>query len=201
MKIIIITCILFLSVACGIKYAANTTTNIHSDSDQFVYDTNYVANQFRNPVGNPPGKGYYDAQSFMKNTHLGEDWNGTGGGNSDLGDTIYACANGYVRFAEDVYGGWGNVVRVLHQLPRGNKYIQVESLYAHCDTIFVKKHTYVKIGTPIGTIGTAHDIYPAHLHFEIRHNVEMEIGGGYSPDTSGFLNPKMFIKEFNKGNL
>ena len=167
----------------------------------FVFDTNYIATRFRTPVGNPPGVGYYDAQPFMRNTHLGEDWNGNGGGNSDLGDTVYACANGYVHFAEDIKGGWGNVVRILHKLPKRSMYKEVESLYAHFDRVWVKKDTYVKIGTPIGTIGTAHNIYPAHLHFEMRHRTSMEIGGGYSTDTTGFLNPKAFIKAFNKNGF
>jgi len=190
---------IFLVIAsCGVR--KSQSNNSPDQNIAFVFDSAYTATKFRNPVGNPPGKNYYDAQSFMKNTHLGEDWNGTGGGNSDLGDTIYACANGYVNFVHDVRGGWGNVIRILHQLPSGNKYPFVESLYAHCDTVFVKQDTYVKIGTPIGTIGTAHGIYPAHLHFEMRHNTKMEIGGGYSSDTSGYLNPNVFIKEFNKAN-
>lgn len=197
---------IFMGAIAGLMMCGTMQHTVIVNSDgsnnekQFVFDTNYVATRFRNPVGNPPGKGYYDAQSFMKNTHLGEDWNGNGGGNTDLGDTVYAAANGYVNFAENVHGGWGNVVRILHQLPKGNKYPQVESLYAHFQTVFVKPETYVKIGTPIGTIGTAEGIYPAHLHFEMRHDVTMEIGGGYSQDTSGYLNPKLFIKEFNQKN-
>jgi murein DD-endopeptidase MepM/ murein hydrolase activator NlpD len=131
---------------------------------------------------------------------LGEDWNGTGGGNSDLGDTVYAAANGYINFAENIGGGWGNVIRILHQLPKKNRYLQVESLYAHFQQIFVKADTYIKMGTPIGTIGTADGKYPAHLHFEMRHDVTLDVGGGYSTDTTGYLNPKVFIKEFNQLN-
>jgi murein DD-endopeptidase MepM/ murein hydrolase activator NlpD len=182
-------------IGCGtVNKTVRSNDSIQNDSDKgFVYDTNFVAIKFRSPVGNPPGKNYYNAQGFMRNTHLGEDWNGNGGGNTDLGDTVYACANGYVKFAEDIHGGWGNVVRILHQLPEKDKWKEVESLYAHFNEVFVKPDTYVKIGAPIGTIGTAHGIYPAHLHFEMRHNVNMEIGGGYSKDTTGFLNPKEFL--------
>lgn len=193
LAVFIFLIVLFLS--CGTINKTVSTSDSSKTDRTFVYDTNYIATKFRKPVGNPPGFGYYDAQPFMRNTHLGEDWNGNGGGNSDLGDTVYACANGYINFAEDVKGGWGNVVRILHQLPKGNSYKEIESLYAHFDTVFVKKGTYVKIGTPIGTIGTAHGIYPAHLHFEMRHNVSMDIGGGYSSDTTGFLNPKEFISK------
>lgn len=182
-------------LGCGSKNVHHPTQSFSSEPD-FIFDSAYIATRFRLPIGNPPGKGYYDAQSFMKNTHLGEDWNGTGGGNSDLGDTIYACANGYVHFAEDIYSGWGNVIRILHVLPAGKKWKQVESLYAHMDTLLVKAGTYVHIGDPIGTIGTNHGHYYAHLHFEMRHDVNMEVGGGYSSDTTGFLEPKKFIKEF-----
>jgi len=71
-----------------------------------------VANQFDYPVGKPDAKGYYNAQKFGVNLHLGEDWNAVTGGNSDLGDPIFSIANGFVDFAEDVGGGWGNVIRI-----------------------------------------------------------------------------------------
>jgi len=47
----------------------------------------------------------------------------------------------------------------------------------------------------IGTIGTANGSYLAHLHFEIRDDLELPIGGGYSSDIEGYLNPTEFIKE------
>lgn len=164
----------------------------------FQYDRLYLADGFDFPVGKPDAKGYYNAQGFTKNNHLGDDWNGLSGGNTDLGDTIYAIGNGYVTFAEDIYGGWGNVIRILHKLPPGADYEYVESLYAHADTIFVKPEQYVRKGDAIGTIGNNHGVYYAHLHLEIRHNVNMEIGGGYSTDTTGFLDPTSFIKKNRK---
>jgi len=54
-----------------------------------VESINY-ANRFDFPVGKPDAKGYYNAQIFGKNNHLGDDWNGANGGNSDLGEPIYA---------------------------------------------------------------------------------------------------------------
>ncbi|PTX58374.1 peptidase M23-like protein [Kordia periserrulae] len=156
----------------------------------FEQNPAFRANSFDFPVGKPNAKGYYNAQKFTENNHLGEDWNGTGGGNSDLGDAVYAIGNGYVKFAENAGSGWGNVIRIVHQY-NGNYY---ESLYAHCDTIFVKKGTFVPKGMQIGTIGNADGAYYAHLHLEIRDDIFMEIGGGYSTNTSGFLNPTTFIK-------
>ncbi|MCH2196206.1 M23 family metallopeptidase [Kordia sp.] len=111
-----------------------------------------------------------------------------------LGDPIYVIGNGYVTFAEDYGGGWGNVIRVVHKY-KGNYY---ESLYAHCDKISVKKGSFVTKGMQIGTIGNADGVYYAHLHLEIRDDIFMEIGGGYSKNTKGFLDPTKFIKSNRK---
>jgi len=197
MKFITLIAALLLLQACR-DAASQRPEQSFSPSDEFVYDTAYRASRFDFPVGKPDAKGYYNAQKFGKNTHLGDDWNGLGGGNTDLGDTVYAIANGYITFAEDIYGGWGNVVRILHQLPPGKPYDQVESLYAHLDTIFAQPQSYVRIGTPVGTIGTNHGQYYAHLHLELRHIAGLPIGGGYSTDTTGYLDPTRFIKANRK---
>ena len=139
-----------------------------------------IADHFDFPVGKPDAKGYYNAQSFGENNHLGDDWNANTGGNTDLGDPIYSIANGIVSQAYDAGGGWGNIIRVVHILPDESK---VESLYAHCDEIKVAKGDRVKIGDQIGTIGDAHGAYYAHLHFEIRSKIGLPLGGGYSATT------------------
>lgn len=159
--------------------------------DSVTFSKNFIAHTFDYPVGRPNTNGYYNAQKFQENSHLGEDWNAVTGGNSDLGDPIYAIANGYIKFATNEKGGWGNVIRILHKLPNG-KFI--ESLYAHCDTILVKENEWVKKGDKIGTIGTANGLYLAHLHFEIRDDVNLPIGPGYSNNTEGYLHPTNFIK-------
>lgn len=153
--------------------------------------------RFDYPVGvNGTSKGYYNAQGFGKNNHLGDDWNGTGGGNTDLGDTVFAIASGYITQAEDLYGGWGNVVRIVHFLPKEHLNAPaVESLYAHLNEFFSKKDTWVEKGEPIGTIGDAHGQYYAHLHLEIRSKAGLPLGGGYSLDTTGYLNPTTFIRD------
>ncbi len=186
--IIILTCILIL--ACKEK------TQLHKTNKIAVIDAPvFLATAFDFPVGKPDAKGYYNAQSFGENRHLGDDWNGVNGGNSDLGDPIYNVANGIVVEAKNHEGGWGNVIRIRHTLP-SNK--QVESLYAHCDTILVKKGDRVAKGTKIGTIGTANGIYLAHLHFEIRSEIGKPLGGGYAENTSGYENPTVFIKNHRR---
>ncbi len=163
-----------------------------TDVAEIEFDVAYLSDGFDFPVGIPDAAGYYNAQGFGKNNHLGDDWNANTGGNTDLGDPVFAVSNGYVKNAEDIRGGWGNVIRILHKLPNGE---MVESLYAHCDTVLVKQGDWVKRGDPVGTIGTAHGIYYAHLHFEMRSNTTMGIGGGYSANQTGYLDPTEFINE------
>lgn len=177
------------------KAQENKTKTEHQNSTRISFQTPYIATAFDYPVGNPNGKGYYNAQAFGKNNHLGDDWNAVTGGNSDLGDPIYVIANGYAKFAEDIGGGWGKVIRVVHQLPNGKTY---ESLYAHCDSILIKADTWLKKGEQIGTIGNANGQYYAHLHLEIRSDINLPIGGGYSTNQTGYLDPTVFIKKHRK---
>ena len=154
--------------------------------------TEYIADGFDYPVGKPNSKGYYNAQPFGKNTHLGDDWNGLGGGDTDLGDPIFTTAHGKVVYAENFGGAWGNVLRIVHFLPDSTK---VESLYAHCDEIMTAAGKWVKRGEQIGTIGNNNGGYPAHLHFEMRDDITLPVGKGYSSDQKGYLNPTAFIKK------
>ncbi|NLN33405.1 MAG: M23 family metallopeptidase [Flavobacteriaceae bacterium] len=181
-QLIILLSLFLLSCQSGEENVQNAISENRNPAE--------LADGFDFPVGKPDGEGYYDAQHFGDNHHLGEDWNGTGGGNTDLGDTIFSIANGKVSVAKDFKGGWGNVIRIVHEFPSGKK---VESLYAHCDEIFVEKNQFVKRGQPIGTIGTADGKYLAHLHFEIREVVGMPLGNGYSENKNGYVNPSKFI--------
>jgi len=152
----------------------------------------FKADGFDFPVGKPNAEGYYVAQDFRANNHLGEDWNGRGGGNTDLGDPVYAIADGYVKLAKEFKSGWGNIIRMVHYLEEPPYYI-VESLYAHCDEIYVTKGQTVKRGDLIGTIGNVKGLYSAHLHLEMRSNVMLPIGTAYSKKTEGFMDPTDFI--------
>ena len=160
----------------------------------FKNNPEYVSNGFDFPVGKPDAKNYYNAQKFQENNHLGDDWNGVGGGNSDLGDAIYAIGNGYISEVKDYSGGWGNVLRIVH-LKNNTLY---ESLYAHCDTILVSENQFIKKGDKIATIGNNSGQYWAHLHLEVRDSVNLDIGPGYSNDISGYLDPTQFIKKNRK---
>ena len=157
----------------------------------FSLHQGFIAEGFDFPVGSPNAKGYYNAQKFGKNNHLGDDWNGAGDGNTDLGDDVFSVANGYVSEVYDAGTGWGNVVRIIHQTSE-NTY--VESLYAHLESMNVRIGEGIRKGAKLGTIGNAGGIYWAHLHLEIRNEIGLELGGGYSSNKSGYLDPTKFIE-------
>ncbi len=184
-----------------VSNADSAPTNIFPSIPESLYDSIFNKNQdfisrgFDFPVGKPDALDYYKAQQFGENNHLGEDWNGKGGGNTDLGDPVYTCADGLVTFTEDVCCGWGNVVRIIHKLPNHPKYKYVETVYAHMHHIDVKVGDLVKRGDQIGAIGTANGRYSAHLHFEMRDFINMSLGPGYSEDHFGYLKPTDFIEQ------
>jgi hypothetical protein len=153
------------------------------------------ADGFDYPVGPPHAEGYYKFRGFLPRglEHLGEDWNGVGGGNSDFGDYVYAVADG-VAFSADSQGpGWGIVIRILHNYGTTENPYYIESVYAHVESAWVRSGFRVKRGEKVGTMGTASNKYHAHLHFEMRKEVGKTIGCGYAGDTAGFVDPTVFI--------
>jgi len=154
-----------------------------------------VADGFDHPVGKPNAEGYYMARGFLS-YHPGEDWNGVKGGNSDLGAPVYAIGDGYVTFAMDARMGWGNVVLVRHAYVENGKTQFADSMYAHLNTILVKKGQAVSRGQQIGTIGTNRGMYKAHLHFEIRKNLYIGINrSAFAKDFSNYFRPGQFIAQ------
>ena len=135
------------------------------------------AARFSFPIGSEHGALVYNAQPFFTNRHLGDDWNGIGGENSDLGDPVYAAGAGRVLFAGDAGGGWGNIVILAHRLDDGTL---VQSFYGHLDAIRVAVGTSVARGDEIGTVGNVGGRYFAHLHFEVRDSMVVEPGTGYA---------------------
>jgi len=152
-----------------------------------------VAWRFDYPVGRPDAEGFYNAQGFGENFHLGEDWNIVGSAREDLGAPVHSVADGVVSAAVDMKGGWGNVVRVVHHIRENRRSFWVESYYAHLDEIHVEVGDAVRRGTTLGTIGDAHGVYLPHLHFEMRSAPDLPFGPGYSTVSDGYLDPSAFI--------
>ncbi|MEY2527041.1 MAG: hypothetical protein QOE73_1812 [Verrucomicrobiota bacterium] len=154
-----------------------------------------TATRFDFPLGNESGALSYNAQPFTQNKHLGDDLNGIGGENSDLGDPIYAIADGRVLLARDGGPGWGNVIIVLHAYVDHGERKYVQSYYGHVEEMLVHAGDEIHRGQEIATVGTANGRYFAHLHFEMREFVTPFIGPGYRQDTRGWINPSQFIEE------
>ena len=135
-----------------------------------------VADSFQFPIGRP---GYTVYEHFKRDTTFlsafyhkltgawapGEDWNLKTGGDSDLGEPVYAIANGRVVTSDD-FPIWGHIVLIEHQLPNEER---VWSQYAYLDERQVERGEWVKRGDQIGTIGKGEKKRSyAHLHIEIR---------------------------------
>ncbi len=156
------------------------------------------APRFDAPMGTASGGLTYNAQKFWEMNgargghHTGDDLNGIGGMNSDLGDPVHATADGLVVYAGNPSPGWGPTILVVHRLPDGDL---LQSMYAHLERIDVATGTVVSRGQRIGRVGTAGGLYPAHLHFEIRRSRGADIGAGYSMVPLNRLDPEATVRE------
>jgi murein DD-endopeptidase MepM/ murein hydrolase activator NlpD len=155
-----------------------------------------LADGFDQPVGKPDGKGYYKARGFIANHHMGEDWDGVGG--NDFGAPVYAVANGYVVLSRDMRMNWGNLLIIRHAFIENGDIKIVDSVYAHMEKILVREGDQVLRGQQVGAIGTAHGLYPPHLHFEIRKNLAIGFNQReFAKDLSNYYLPTSFI-EFHR---
>jgi murein DD-endopeptidase MepM/ murein hydrolase activator NlpD len=164
-----------------------------------------LADGFDYPVGKPDGKGYYVARGLRLRSpiHFGEDWNGLSGGDTDLGDPIWATADGIVMFSYNVQVGWGNIVIIRHAYrdPQTGQVRFCDSLYGHLLERMVKVGEIVKRGQQIGKMGSNSGMYPAHLHFEIRHNLTIGMQRESVARTmDNWADPRTFINRYRKLN-
>lgn len=172
-----------------------------TDDGQWAYVP--LADGFDFPVGKPDGKGYYKSRGLRLATprHLGEDWNGNGGGNSDLGDPVYSIGMGLVTYAADAKGRWGKVVIVRHAFrePKSGKVLCCQTLYGHLDKITVRLGQIVGRGTQVGTIGTNNGMFTAHLHAELHFNIDVNCGHqGVQKNNVNYGNLTEFIKHYRR---
>jgi hypothetical protein len=154
-----------------------------------------LADGFDHAVGKPDAVGYYKFRGFTPNGHLGEDWNGRGGGDSDLGDPITAIGDGVVVFSENYRAGWGNVVIVRHAYrDTAGKLQMVDSLYGHLHERKVQLYDIVKRGQLVGTMGGNNGMYAVHLHLEVHKNLRLGMfRSSYSRGFENYHRPTDFI--------
>lgn len=154
------------------------------------------ASRFDPPLGSNHGGLVYNAQKFWEMNHkrgghhTGDDLNGIGGMNTDLGDPVFSTADGLVIYAGEPSPGWGKLVVVAHRAADGRP---LHSMYAHLDRMDVMLGSLIARGSQVGTVGTANGHYPAHLHFEMRASDGVDIGAGYAMFPLNRLDPTATI--------
>lgn len=154
-----------------------------------------LAARFDQPMGSARGAFTYNAQPFRMRRHLGDDLNGIGGENSDLGDSVFSAGAGRVVYSGCPGPGWGGMVIVAHRLPEGDELGPVvQTMYAHLDSTLVQTGRNVFRGQQIGTVGTAGGAYLAHLHFEVRRGPYVNPGQGYADTPLNRVSPDQFIR-------
>ena len=77
------------------------------------------------------------------------------------GTAVLAAENGFVAYAGNEVKGMGNLVIIQH----ADGWMTV---YAHMDSMSVKRGNGVTVGQKIGTVGTSGKVDQSQLHFEIR---------------------------------
>lgn len=169
-----------------------------------------VAPRFDHPLGTANGAFAYNAQPYWAlnkkrgGHHTGDDLNGIGGMNTDLGDPVYSAGNGRVIYAGTPSKGWGKTILVAHRLPKKEGQQEgalIQTMYAHLHQIHCLVGTVVSRGEQIGEVGGADGVYLAHLHLEMRASDGVEIGRGYSFITRNRMNPIAEINGLrNSGN-
>lgn len=87
------------------------------------------------------------------------------------GATVAAAENGVVAYAGNEVKGMGNLVIIQHS----DGWMTV---YAHMDSMTVRRGTRVKVGQKIGTVGATGKVSKPQLHFEIRKGTR-----AYNPST------------------
>lgn len=154
------------------------------------------ATRFDPPMGTEHRGLVYNAQKFWEMNvkrgghHTGDDLNGIGGMNTDLGDPVFSTADGLVLYAGEPSPGWGKTVVIAHKTVDGKL---LHSMYAHLHRMDVRPGVLVARGGKIGTVGTANGFYPAHLHFEMRASDGVDIGAGYTAEPLNRLDPMATI--------
>ncbi len=78
-----------------------------------------------------------------------------------LGATVKAAENGVVAYAGNEVKGMGNLIIIQHS----DGWM---TIYAHLDSMSVKRGSRVNVGTPIGRAGKTGKVDKPQLHFEIR---------------------------------
>lgn len=134
--------------------------------------------------------------------HIGDDYNGAGGGDADLGQNVVSVATGVVEITIPWNGnyGYGNHMFIRHEITEAlrksiktNYNIDTQILYshyAHLKDFTVKAGQTVSKGQVIAHLGKTGTKF-AHLHCEIRKPTGM----GYE-DYPSDIKKKSWVQQY-----
>lgn len=197
---------------CSNKILSSYLDTLLSDGFDFPIGDKDAKGSYKSLITGKHYTGWYKAVSFSEvydlGIHTGEDWNGSGGGDTDLGQPVYATSKGKVLFAQSCPSPWGKVIVMEHAYLENGKVKKIYSQYAHLKELFVEKGEFIKRRQEIGKIGKGdHNEHPAHLHFELRKYNLDSIPADYWPSSHKkelawvkkyYENPSQFIKSHHK---
>ncbi len=201
-------CLSFIFLSPNEKTAAEHVQTVYDSiqkrssplTAEMLMDTT-LADGFDFPIGDKNAQGSYvdkktgkkysgwyiatqAAETYFLGIHTGEDWNGNGGGDSDLGQPVYSPAKGKVIFSDECPSPWGNCMLIEHRYVENGVIKTVFTQFSHLKELKVKKGEYVDRRQEVGSIGKGNmKEYPAHLHFEIRKENMREYDIDYWPTT------------------
>jgi murein DD-endopeptidase MepM/ murein hydrolase activator NlpD len=141
-----------------VLHAARTPTPARASADVGTLNTNTVNTKVTT------GSMHWRVEAGVISSDYGARWGKMHKGidiAADVGEPVYAVADGDVIYAGDGLRGYGNVIIIQHGQ-------HLSSLYAHNSELKVKQGDHVGQGTLIALMGsTGHSTGP-HVHFELR---------------------------------
>lgn len=154
-----------------------------------------------NGYKNPPDQYHTQWNSTFNGYHIGEDWNGVCGFDTDLNAPLYAIADGIVDEVgnDSSRGKW---LSIIYTLPDGK---QVKSVYFHLNDILVTVNNPVyKNSTVIAKIGNTGASTYAHLHWGMLTDMNAPIVG-YNQlsitDALKYTPPALFVDDRASGGI
>lgn len=152
------------------KYDREVVSQITYNNDKYIGSMKVSTKFLRASLSEVQGKGLFylnnPSKSNVITSPFGLRWGGEKHHGIDIagniGDPIFAAESGFASLVS--YNSiYGNYMKLDHG--KG-----VETLYGHCDVMFIKQGEKVTKGQIIGKIGNTGRSTGPHLHFEVRVN-------------------------------
>lgn len=88
---------------------------------------------------------------------------------AEVGTPLIATAPGVVIYAQhNPRAGFGKHIKIHHGFG-------IQTLYAHCDQLFVNEGDRIERGQIVATLGRTGRTTGAHIHYEVRYGIEKPV--------------------------